>query len=157
MKPIYTAYVSLILLISCNEKQKNEEVKQQSNQVIAESFMEAYNNHDLKALRNLYSNDATISTVDFEGAKQVDSAIQKTYGDYFNGAPDLKAVVRKIIVNGNDIAISFACHGTITNIDKGDPGLKKFKPESMKNKTINIDVVSLFQVKDGKIIEEKTV
>ena len=162
MKTIHSTFVSLILLTSCTEKPipeagKQQFIKSDSSMVIARRFVEAYNDHNLTALRNLYSRDATIASVDFEGSRQVDSAIQKTYREYFAGSPDLKAVVRKIIVDGNNIAIAFACQGTIRNIDKGDPALRKSKRESMKNKTLNIEVVSLFQVKNGKITEEKTV
>jgi len=32
-----------------------------------------------------------------------------------------------------------------TNIDRGDPALKKDKTVSMKNKPINIDVVTFFR------------
>ena len=64
--------------------------------VIAQNFIAAYDNHDLKALRNLYSSDATIETVDFKGAQPIDSAIQKYFIIFYhnNLSPD---AVKKIL------------------------------------------------------------
>ena len=137
MKAIYVLFAGFTLLVSCNSKPVNHEIHQPDTTdksiEISRSFVDAYNKHDLNALEKLYAKDATIETVDFSGKRLAMSAIRKTYRDYFNGAPDLKAVVRKIIVNGNDIAIAFACQGTITSIQNGDPELRNHIPESMKD------------------------
>jgi|GEM_PF-6911330 steroid delta-isomerase-like uncharacterized protein len=123
---------------------------------VIDKWINAYNMHDISALKRLYTAEALIASPDFEGFRKVDVALTKTFADYFASAPELKAVLNRYVVNENEIAISYSCQGTIKNIDQGEPMLNQVKNDVMIGKRINIEVFVFFKLKNGKIIEEKS-
>lgn len=102
----------------------------QTAEQIVQKQVEAYNQKNLDAFMDCYSDDVKIytfpHTLDVEGKAKM----REQYAQFFNGAKTLHCTVVKRIVSGNRI------------IDE----------ESVQYNTTTFSGIAIYEVKDGKII-----
>lgn len=116
---------------------------------VVSAMFDAFNRHDVEALAALYAEDAVIESPDFEEPRRGPAGIRETYTPYFEASPDIQDDVTRMFGSGDLVAVEFVSRGTMTNLGPDDP-------EVMQDKAFAIHIVSVLEVRDGKIVRDVT-
>ena len=145
---IAIAFLSTFNVTAQKKSKGNNRMSQNQNpQQIVESMFAAFNRHDVEAMAALYSDDAFIDSPDFDAPKRGQQAIREIYTKYFRQTPDIRDDVKSIVACGDKVFVEFVSSGTIENPPS-------YAPPQMKGKKFAVKMVSVLEIKNGKIVRD---
>src|ERR1044072_6581221 len=110
--------------------------KPSGGRLVVERFFEAFNRHDVDALRALYAPQALHVSPSFCTPKQGPQQIVDVYGDMFHAMPDVQDEIVEIVAEADRVAVRFAARSS-----------KLPSP---------LSIAAFFQVENGKIVREES-
>ena len=148
MKKIISLILIILLLVGCafsgiSQKEGDNVMNKEGNKAIVLRFVkEVQNQHDVSAMDELFSPDfidhSGISALpNLEGAKQF-------FTMFFNAFPDIQVTIHDLCVAEDKVWARKTFHGT----HQGE-----FMGISPTNKSVEINVIDIHRVVDGKITE----
>lgn len=114
MKNITLAFVTFLLLVSCNGKTDRKEARHQNEKLI-EQYFDYFNKHDWVKLSEMYSETAEFRdpSLGSEVVKQSRYQIIKKYTELTQMFPDLKDTVTTLYLSGQQhVIVEFTSSGT---------------------------------------------
>ena len=150
----YLSVIPLVLLVcfvvGCQDKAAMEELDElkaqaaleEENKALIMRQVDAFQTHDLEALKELYSSSLVSHN------NQVDQTLEEMLAEFKQTTvmfPDFTLVVGDIFVKGDKIAGRYYWTGTHTGDIEGFPAT---------GKEVKVGGVVIFQVENGKIVEE---
>ena len=111
------------------------------------AHFEAANRHDLKALANDYTQDATGESPNWGKPMHSADSIVYQYSRIFLSTPDLHFEITKTQVGSSHAVVEYTFNGTLANLEKD-------VPEFMRGKKYSFPACTIFEFKDGKIVRE---
>jgi len=136
----------LILLVTCaasvaaNAAMSGaSRAEHRSVALIREKF-EAFNRHDVEAIGKSYASTATLHSPDYPSLVG-NEPIADTYRKLFAAVPDAKDDLETLEDSANHVYAQFVMSGHLMGA---------------QDKPINVRIVSIYTVKDGRIVEDAT-
>ena len=117
------------------------------NRALARTWIELLNQHDTTGLGELYSDSAKLFSPNWNGFKTGPAGARETYGRYFQGTPDLRHRISRIVVTDSTAVVEYISQGTFQNPEKGTP-------DYMKGKQYKLENCTRLDISKGKITEQ---
>ena len=112
-------------------------------ELIEKDFFQAFNQRDIKTMKNLYAEDALVHSA--EGPEYGPQSIEDIVGKWLEVFPDLKGAFLHKSTEADVVIIHWKCEGT----------RKKLCNEHSKlDSRISFHGLTCFRCKDGKVIEQ---
>ncbi len=130
-----------ILVISCNNQQKQKKISFENENLIKQYFR-YFNNHDWEKMANMYTESADFKDPSLEKGivKQTRRQIVKKYSELNNIFPDLHDQIIHIYPSGNNhIIVEFNSSGTVDD-----------------NSKFELPICTIFTIKNGMITKDFT-
>jgi steroid delta-isomerase-like uncharacterized protein len=136
--------VMLALVLAC-QPQPSSGLSQEEATAFINQVAEMWNSKDLDMLDELYAPDVLWHHVEFaEDSIGLDAA--REFGTVALAAfPDLDTVLDEILVDGDKIVLRFTQTGTNTGSWAGNPPT---------GRTVKVSGVAIYQLADGKVVEQ---
>ncbi|MFQ5674713.1 MAG: ester cyclase [bacterium] len=124
----------------------------EENKAIVRRFVEeVQSQHDLDIVGELMDTNMIDHYYDAQGLQQPKNAVEG-FKKFFSGMlaafPDIKAVIHKQVAEGDNVVTHKTLHGT----HKGE-----FRGIPPTGKKVSVDVIDIFRIADGKMVEHWTV
>ena len=148
MKKISFTILIISLLFGCastgiSPKERENDMSREANNAIVLRFvMEVQNQHNIRVMDELFSPDfidhsGISATPNLEGAKQF-------FAMFFTAFPDIQVTIHDLCVAGDKVWARKTFHGTHQGEFMGIPPT---------NKSVEINLIDIHRVVDGKITE----
>ncbi|MBS1946912.1 MAG: nuclear transport factor 2 family protein [Bacteroidetes bacterium] len=115
---------------------------------IGTEWISLLNRHDSIRLAILYSENAQVSSPNWEGTKEGRTEIRAIYGRYFSSTPDLRYILSDIITTDTAIVLEYEFYGTLSAPEPSTPAYMKGKKYSLKGCTV-------MHVRNGMITKQE--
>ncbi len=126
--------------LAANEASAGQTAK---TRAIVVQLFEAFNRHDLEAMVALYHPDVLTITPDQPQGQQGLAVIRETYARLFEDLPGGQETVHRIVAEGNQAAVEFTAVWEMTT-------------ENGETVRLQLPIASFVEIRDGKIILDKT-
>ncbi len=133
--------VAVFNLYSANSQSVKE------SKAIAIKWIDLVNKHDSIGLTDLYSNDAQISSPNWEGTKIGQAEVRGVYSRYFTSTPDLQHTINNIISTDTAVIIEYNFFGTLSNPEHNTP-------DYMRGKKYSLSACTVMSIRKGKITRQ---
>ena len=108
---------------------------------------DAMNQHDLKGIDTLYSDNAIIESPDLNAPEKGRTGIHAVYSRYFVSSPDLIYTITRIIPADSSVTVEFTSTGTMKHLEGGGPAYMLDKKYTLKNCTV-------LDIRNNKIVHD---
>ena len=140
MKKITLIAIVVLLSISCDENQKNQESKSHANIKIVQSVFEHFNNHDWEGMANLYIENAEFKDPEYgvEKVTRSRASVVEHYTEMNQLFTDIKDEIIAIYPSGDsNVIVEFISTGTAPD-----------------GSTFTLPVCTIFTIEKGMITKD---
>ena len=109
---------------------------------------DAMNRHDLAGVLSVYGRECVVESPLAAGAIHGGQALSKVHQALFDAFPDLKLTLDTIVIEGDQVAVSYVMNGTHT---------ADFMGLAPSGKPFRVPVITVSTVADGFIVAERRV
>ncbi|MEM9384494.1 MAG: nuclear transport factor 2 family protein [Pseudomonadota bacterium] len=108
-----------------------------SNKEIVDAMFEAFNAHDVTALKTFYTEDARVFSPEHCGPTIGAQAIAANYAALFEQIPDVHDQVEVVVAEGDRVAVMFTASSEL-------PGA-----------AFRLPIAAMLRFEDGKVVEDR--
>lgn len=129
--------LAVFLFLGCADT--NVETSARSPREVVKQLFEAFNRHDAAAMRELYAPEAVHESPAFCEARRGPEQIADIYRELFADIPDVHDEITRLIVEGNQAAVTFEARG-----------------KTVAGVPVTLSIAAFFEIRDGTIVKEVT-